>query len=121
MLIFALGCELIRYFLNRTFFIRNIYATVIGILLGCLLHPNNPNNWLSMHLNAILVPFYSSVVGLGGFGGELYAGSTKTSLFSNLSLFLTLYLIVWITFISKVKLSLSTFVWWFCSSFYLVL
>lgn len=121
MLIFTLGCELIRYFLNKNFFVRNIYAVIIGILLGCLLHPNNPNNWLSMHLNAILVPFYTSVVGLGGFGAELYSGSSKASLVFNFSVFLTLYLIFWITFISKVKLSLSTFVWWFCSSFYLVL
>lgn len=120
-LIFALACEFIRYLMHRDFFIRNIYATVIGVLLGCILHPNNPNNWLSLHLNAILVPYYTSISGLGGFGGELYPGSTKDSLVFNFSIFLTLYIIFWINFVSKIKFSLSTFVWWFCSSFYLIL
>ncbi|MDD4980875.1 MAG: hypothetical protein PHC54_06400 [Candidatus Omnitrophica bacterium] len=121
LLIFALACELIRYILNKDFFIRNIYATVIGVLLGCALHPNNPNNWLSMHLNAILVPFYTTVGGIGGFGRELYSASSKAALVFNFSIFLAFYLVIWMAFLSRVKLSLATLVWWFCSSFYLAL
>jgi len=120
-LIFVLFCEAMRYVKDKTFFPRNIYAVFLGTVLGCLIHPNNPNNWLSFHLNAILVPFYSiSRVGIN-FGVELYSGFTKFILFNNFALFLTLYIILWVVFISKMQLSLSTWVWWGCSSFYLAL
>ncbi|MCM8801444.1 MAG: hypothetical protein NC912_05510 [Candidatus Omnitrophica bacterium] len=121
LLIFVLGGEYLRYRLKKEFFIKNVSATVIGLLLGCLLHPNHPNNWLSTYLNFLLVPYYTSIKGLEGFGNELYSTRAKELLIGNSSLFLSLLLIIWVTFISKVKLSLGTIIWWFCFIFYLLL
>lgn len=118
-IVFALGCETIRYIYDRKFFARNVYGALIGVILGCILHPNNPNNWFSIHLNAVLVPFYTSIKNFPGFGSEFYSTATRFTVISNLSLFLSVYFILWTAFISKVKLSFSTFVWWVFSSLFM--
>lgn len=117
----AVICETIRYITNKEFFVRNIYAVVIAILIGFLIHPNNPNNWFNFYLNGILVPFHVLTDSAVDFGSEFYASSTKDILLSNYNLFLSLNIVIWISFLSRVRLSLSTLVWWACTNVFLVL
>ena len=119
--VFALVCETIRYFTKKEFFIKNIVAVFIGVMLGCLLHPNNPNNWLSLHLNAILVPFYS-ISGAGlNLGSELFSASIKMLLLDNLCLFISIIVVLAIAFSFRVKPSFVSLVWLFCTAIYLAL
>ena len=121
LLVFALVCEIIRYITIKEFFLRNVYIVIIATFLGCFLHPNYPNNYLSIHLNAILVPFYTlSNVGLD-FGGEFKTLPTKEVFIDNFTLFFIFNLIIWMKFLTKVRVSYSTLCWWACSSIYLVL
>jgi len=121
LVIFALLCETIRYVAKKEFFFRNIYVVIIATILGCFLHPNYPNNYLSIHLNGILVPFYTLTGVKLDFGGEFNTLPTKMVLMQNIMLFLIFNAIIWIKFLTKTKVSFSTLVWWGCTSFYLVL
>ncbi len=120
-IIFACTCESIRYILNKEFFLRNIYAVILGIMLGCFIHPNFPNNLLSVHLNAILVPFYSVTRAGLDFGRELLPGTTKDFFIDNVILFFSFIVVSWTAFLGKTRATLSTFVWWACTIFYLAL
>ncbi|MBP7089090.1 MAG: hypothetical protein KBB01_07335, partial [Candidatus Omnitrophica bacterium] len=121
LLVFALIAEIIRYVVVKEFFLRNIYAVIIATFVGCFLHPNYPNNYLSVHLNAILVPFYTlKSIGLD-FGGEFKTLPTKDVFIDNFALFFLFNLVIWIKFLTKARVSYSTLTWWACSSIYLVL
>jgi len=120
-IIFALVCEIIRYAMNKEFFRVNIYAALFGNILGCLIHPNNPNNWLSLHLNGVLVPLYTLTGVKLGFGSEFFAFTTSKALFNNLPMFISLNIILWSMFLTRVKLSFPTIVWWGCVNMYLIL
>lgn len=118
---FAFICEFIRFIMKQGFFQKNIFAVICGVLLGCILHPNNPNNWLSFHLNAILVPLYT-ITGVDmGFGAEFLPASTKFAFIYNFVTFFVVYFILLMVFIKRIELSFSTYAWWACGSFYLVL
>lgn len=120
-IIFAFACEIIRYIVNKEFFRRNIYAALSGIILGCLIHPHNPNNWLSLHLNGVLVPLYTLGGVKLGFGAEFFSLASKWVLINNLPLFISLNIILWSMFLIRPKLSLPTVVWWGCTNIYLLL
>lgn len=120
-IIFALACEGIRYAMEKNFFRRNLYAALLGTILGCLIHPNNPNNWLSLHLNGFLVPLYTLTGVKLGFGSEFFPFTTSKALFNNLALFISLNIILWGMFFTRIKFSFSTIVWWACFNAYLVL
>ncbi|MFH1847705.1 MAG: hypothetical protein ABH825_00630 [Candidatus Omnitrophota bacterium] len=119
--IFALICEMIRYAVKKEFCIRNMYIPVIGILAGSFLHPNFPNNLLSLHLNGFVVPFHTAK-GLDlCFGRELFATNTKDAFMSNFAIFMTINLALLMAFTAKIKVRLSTFIWWGCASAYFIL
>ncbi|MDD4874762.1 MAG: hypothetical protein PHE15_07335, partial [Dehalococcoidales bacterium] len=42
LVIFAFVCEVLRLFMNKEFFIKNIYAALAGITAGIFIHPNFP-------------------------------------------------------------------------------
>ncbi|MFH1768741.1 MAG: hypothetical protein ABH858_06250 [Candidatus Omnitrophota bacterium] len=117
----ALLCETIRYLINKEFFSRNLSVVIIGCILGCLIHPNNPNNWLSLYLNGIVVPFYSIMEKGIQLGAEFTTPNLKNVFLSNIAVFFTLFVTIWITFLTKPNLTLPTFVWWGCSNIYLIL
>lgn len=120
-IVFAFICEILRYIVNREFFLKNVYLAIFGCALGCFLHPNFPNNLISFHLNAVLVPIYSlKEVGLD-FGRELYSSTTRQIITRNFSLLFTFNLVLWTMFFSRIRVSLATLVWWGCSSIYLIL
>ncbi len=119
--IFALICEYIRFRFKEGFFIRNVYAVIIGALLGFLLHPNSPHNAVSIYLNAMLVPFYSSIDSGIRFGREFGPWSTRNAALMNFMAFFILYGSLLGAFIYRIRLKSDTYVWFACSSFYLAL
>lgn len=119
--VFAFICEAIRYILNKEFFIKNIYIVIIATLLGCFIHPNFPNNLLSFHLNAVLVPLYTTMGIQLDFGAEFNSPPTKFVFTNNFALFFSLNLILWMTFFTKRRISLSTYVWFACFNIYFIL
>ncbi|MBU2504202.1 MAG: hypothetical protein ABIK26_09290 [Candidatus Omnitrophota bacterium] len=120
-IVLAFICEILRYIVNREFFLKNVYLAIFGCALGCFLHPNFPNNLISFHLNAVLVPIYS-ITGVGlDFGRELYSSPTKVIFIKNFSLLLTFNIVLWVMFFSRIRVSFATLVWWSCSSVYLIL
>ncbi len=119
--VFALGCELIRYALKREFFPRNIYAAILGTLIGCLIHPNFPNNFVSFHLNVVLAAFHiiknSTLMNLA----ELSSSSARFVFLNNFALFLTLNVIIYTMFLGRARAGFPTMVWWVCASVYIVM
>jgi len=120
-ILFALICEVIRYVSKKEFFLKNVYIVILGSLIGCLAHPNFPNNLLVIHLNDILVPYLSITRANLDFGREAYSSPARFIFINNFAVFLTLGIILWSAFLTRVKVSLSTLVWWACSSVYLIL
>ncbi|MFH1768745.1 MAG: hypothetical protein ABH858_06270 [Candidatus Omnitrophota bacterium] len=80
------------------------------MIIGCLIHPNNPNNWLSLYLNGILVPILSIIQVRIDFGSEFNTNKTLTVLISNFAVFFLLNTVFWTTIYARVKLSFSSFV-----------
>ena len=120
-LVYAVIAEIIRYFVHKEFFLKNIYAVGIGMALGFFLHPNFPHNFLSFYLNGILINFYSFINPGIDFGEELFSLPSKIVFLSNFAVFFTLNIILWMSLSAKIKISLSTFIWWACSSIYIFL
>jgi len=120
-IILAFVCEALRYIVRKEFFLRNISVATIGVIIGCFIHPNYPNNYISIFLNAILVPFYT-ITGSGlDFGGEFNTLDTKSTFIDNFAVFFFLNIVLWMKFLTKIKLKFSTIVWWGCSCIYLLL
>ncbi|MCP4651816.1 MAG: hypothetical protein GY858_00300 [Candidatus Omnitrophica bacterium] len=120
-LVFAFFCEAIRYMHSKEIFERNIYVTIIGLGIGCIIHPNFPHNSISVYLNAILVPWHTFVGTDIDFGREFIAVPTKQALISNFMVFFSLGMIIWFSFWKKVKVSFSSLVWFVCFGCYFVL
>lgn len=118
---FVFICESSRYLFKKEFFLRNIYSVILGILIGCFIHPNFPNNLLSIHLNVFLVPLYSAWKVPLRFGAEVYSSSAKAGFTNNFAIFFTLYVVFWNMFLKRTKVNFATAVWWGCSSLYLAL
>lgn len=121
-IIFAACAELVRLFIGsgekKEFFLKNILAAAGGVLLGCLLHPNNPNNWVSLHLNGFLVPFYNLSGKKLDFGIEMLPASSNVALLYNIAAFLILYSGMWFVALGRIRLSYAACVWWLCASIY---
>lgn len=121
LLVFAIMCEVLRYINNREFSKKNIYAVILGSILGCLIHPNFPNNIISLYLNGVLVPYFR-LIGLDlGFSGELNPLGMRDVIVSNFSALFTLGAISWISVRMKAKINHSTMVWFGSFAVYLIL
>jgi hypothetical protein len=121
LIVFAVMGEIIRLAFNKEFFLRNIWAAALGTLAGCVIHPNFPDNLLSLHLNFFLVPLYAAR-GMGiDFGDELSTASANSVFIDNFAVFLSFIFIVWVSFWSRTKVSVATLIWWACTLVYLAL
>jgi hypothetical protein len=121
MIIFAIGCEIMRYIFYREFCLRNISIVLVASAIGCFIHPNFPHNLLVIYLNAFLVPIYAfRNIGID-FGFELFSDTAKSSLIGNFMVFFSLNLILLLSFLKRIKVSFSTAVWWICTCVYLFL
>ncbi|MBN2483661.1 MAG: hypothetical protein JXD21_05635 [Candidatus Omnitrophica bacterium] len=119
--IFAVCCETVRYIMKKEVCVPNLYMSFLGILSGSLIHPHNPYNWVSFHLNAILVPFYSMREVALDLGPELLSTDSKKIFIENISLFLCGSGIIGFVLMRTTKLSVDTAVWWACFMFYFFL
>lgn len=118
---FVFICEIIRYLMNREFFLRNVYTVLIGILAGMFIHPNFPNNFLSFHLNGFLVPLYTISKLRMDFGGEFNSPLSSFAFVNNFTVFFTINFILWVSFFVKKKWHFPTLAWLACSNIYLLL
>lgn len=118
---FVLICETLRYAVNREFYLRNVYTVLIGILLGNFIHPNFPNNFISFHLNAVLVPLYTLTKVKLDFGGEFNPAACNFAVINNFTLFFTVNFVLWASLFAKRKWRLPTYVWLGCGNIYLAL
>jgi hypothetical protein len=118
---FVLICEIIRYAVNKEFSLRNLYTVLIGTLLGMFIHPNFPNNFLSFHLNGVLVPIYTITKVKMDFGGEFNSPLTNFAFINNFTVFFIFNFVLWVSLFAKKKWNFSTLVWLGCSNVYLAL
>jgi hypothetical protein len=120
-IIFAFICEIIRYFCKKEFFSHNLYAVILGSVLGCFIHPNCPNNLLSFYLNGFLVPLHTLNNTGADLARELFSSPARAIFIDNFAVFFTINLVFWLLFCLKINVSFSTLVWWGCTTIYLVL
>ena len=120
MIIFVFACETIRYLCEKEFFFRNVNAVILGLALGCFIHPNYPNNLLGFYLNGFLVPWYTLNNAGVEFGRELLSSSARYIVLANFSVFFSANIIFWLLLSAKIKVSFPTMVWWACTSIFLV-
>lgn len=118
-IIFGIICEALRLFTQKDIFLKNLYIPFLGCAIGCLIHPNFPNNFVHIYLNSFLVPLFS-VMGVDlSFGIEVFSSPARYIFLNNFIVFCMLGFVLWTALLEKNKISLSTFVWLGCSTFYL--
>jgi hypothetical protein len=120
-ILLAFACEILRWHLRQEFFAKNIYLASAGVVLGCLLHPNFPNNLFSLYLNGLVVPLYEFTGTDLGFADELWSLSTKLTIINNFTVFLGFGFILWASLLTKRRVGFSTCVWLFATSTYILL
>lgn len=118
--VFAFVCEIIRWLFYKDFFRRNIYSAVLGVILGCLIHPNFPNNLLYVHLQFLVINSANKGLDLK-LGSELFSFPAARVFIENFAVLFSLNLVLWAAFFSKKRISFSTAVWFACANFYLLL
>lgn len=118
--VFAFVCEIIRWLFYKDFFRRNIYSAVLGVILGCLIHPNFPNNLLYVHLQFLVINSANKGLDLK-LGSELFSFPAARVFIENFAVLFSLNLVLWVAFFSKKRISFSTAVWFACANFYLLL
>ena len=118
----ALSCEILRYFLHKEFFAKNIYAVISAISLGILIHPNFPNNLLILYLNDLVSPWFAlSGIKQNLILGEMLPNTTKTVLITNPTVFLSLNVVFWIMLLKKKRPDFAGCVWFCVLNIYLIL
>jgi len=113
--------EAARFFYNREFCYRNLYAVVLGIMIGIIIHPNYPNIFLSIYLNAILVPIYNVMKVPLDFGRELFAASSDGIFVGEFFSFVSMGAILFVGLRRGVRASFATFAWLVAMGLYLLL
>ncbi len=121
LLFFALLCEGLRWLYYREFNTDIVAYTLLGIVAGCIIHPNFPMNVATVYVNAILAPLYAKSGEIHSFGSELFAGTTNYVLYANALVFGFFSLTLWLTFALRPKISLSTIFFALVAQLYFVL
>lgn len=118
-IVLAFGIEIFRYLYNKEFFFRNPLYTALGMAIGIFLHPNFPNNLLSLHLNAILVPWNNMFGDLRlNYGVEWNPAPTRIVILDFPILFIGLFFFVTILLTKRVNLQFHTIGFFFATSFF---
>lgn len=79
---YALIVEGVRFFDKKEFYFKTILYAFFGVLLGFIIHPNFPNNFIVFYLNSILVPLYTIKTGVLELGAEFFPINTREYLLS---------------------------------------
>lgn len=118
----ALGIEILRYIYKREFYVRNLLYSLLGIAIGIFIHPNFPNNFVSFHLNAILVPWNTMLGNLAlNYGLEWNPANTKIILLDFLPFFAGLFFSFLILLLKRINIGFHTIAFFFSSCFFVFL
>lgn len=118
-IILGIGVETMRYLYNKEFYIRNPLYSLLGISIGIFLHPNFPNNFGSLHFNAILVPWNTIFGNLHlDYGVEWNPTNTKIVITDFLLLFVGLFFAIIFLITKKTKIGFHTIAFFFATSFF---
>lgn len=82
LIIYAVLIEIVRYAEKKEFCKKTVLAAFLGVLVGFIIHPNFPNNFLVFYLNSILVPIYTIKTGVLELGAEFFPLNTRQFLLS---------------------------------------
>ncbi len=113
--------ETLRFVFDKEFCIKNIFITLSGCALGCVIHPNFPNNIFIAYLNGVLLPIYMISGKNIGISGELGSLGMGMSLVLNFTLFAGLILALSLILPRRNKLRYPAAAWFALSSIYLFL
>lgn len=121
-IVLAVGIEFLRYLYNREFFIWNILFVVLGIYAGVFIHPNFPNNIVSIHLNAVLVPWNTMFGNLHlDYGMEWNPSDTQAVITDFIIFFVGLFFTIAVLIIRRPKIGFHTVAFFLAVSFFLFL
>lgn len=104
---------------NGTFSWKPFLASLGGLLLSWLVHPNFPNNLLFMWLNLILVPLYAAQGGILELGGEFFPLNSRDLFLSYPVILPSILALLWAAFSSPAKARSQTKILFVLSSLFL--
>jgi hypothetical protein len=119
LLVFAALGEGARFAMERTFHWRSLRSVALGLLLGFLIHPNFPNNFLIFYLNGILVPIFALKWGLE-LGAEFFPISTRDFVLDYPFIIVGLLILIALGVSSKRTIKTSTAIWLSVTAFFFV-
>lgn len=118
-IVFVFIIEFSRYLYSKNISKKNIIAVILGIVIGTFLHPNFPNNIISLHLNAIIVPIQTMLGNLDlQFGLEWNPYDTRTIILDFFTLFVGLFFLFSLLLLKKIRINFHVIVLFFVFSFF---
>lgn len=105
---------------NEAFSWKPFLASLGGLLLSWIAHPNFPNNLLFMWLNLILVPIYAAKGGILELGGEFFPLNTRDLFLSYPVILPSILALLWAAFSSPAKARSQTKILFVLSSLFLI-
>ena len=121
LIIYAVIIESVRYMEKREFHIKTILVALSGILLGFIIHPNLPNNFLVFYLNSILVPIYTITTGVLELGAEFFPLNTREYLLSYPMVIIGIILLIHVAISKRPKAKFETNVFLTLGMFFFIL
>jgi len=121
LIVYAAIVEIVRYLDKKEFCIRTVSYAFFGVLLGFIIHPNVPNNFLVFYLNSVLVPIYTIQTGVLELGAEFFPLNTRQFLLSYPVVIIGLILLVATAISKRPKAKFETNVFLTLSMFFFVL
>jgi hypothetical protein len=119
LLLFALLGEGVRFANEREFSRESIVTVSLGLVAGCLMHPNFPNNLLIFYLNGILVPIFALKWGLE-LGAEFFPIDTRDFVLSYPFILIALLLLIALGATQTKKARTSTQIWLAITGFFFI-
>ena len=120
-ILYALIVETVRYLDKKEFYAKTILAAFLGVLLGFIVHPNVPNNFIVFYLNSILVPLYTIKTGVLELGAEFFPLNTRQFLLNYPVIVIGVISIIYIAVSKRSKTKFHTNVFLALSAFFFVL
>lgn len=120
-ILYAAIVETVRYLDKKEFCAKTILAAFLGVLLGFIVHPNVPNNFIVFYLNSILVPIYTIKTGVLELGAEFFPLNTRQFLLNYPVIVIGVISIIYIAISKRPKAKFHTNVFLTLSAFFFVL
>lgn len=120
-ILYAVIVEIVRYIEKKEFYSKNIIAAFSGVLIGFLIHPDFPNNFMVFYLNSILVPLYTIKTGVLELGAEFFPLNTRQFLLGYPAVIAGLILLIFVSLTKRPKPRFETNVFLTMSAVFFVL